>query len=245
MAFTYFFRDVSTLEILAEHIVPGWRGKKFINIWDAGCAMGPESFSLAIIVRKHIGRFAFRNVKIYATDVDSSNLFATIIREAVYPYSQVRRIPQHIFEEYFVPADVPGSYRVRDDIRDSVRYTRHDLLSLKPARRNFDLVLCKNVLLHFSQQQRIAVLKMFHSALAEGGYLAMEQTQQMPKELSERFKRICINAQIYRKSLQTAAGEDGGNGKNAAKPGDSAFRNRLNRPEHVIPLNDGSDLENF
>jgi len=211
VAFTYFFRDFATLDLLAKHVTPAWRGKRFINIWDAGCAMGPEPFSLAIIIREHLGGFAFRNVKIHASDIDSSNLFGEIIRNAVYPYSQLKRIPRPIFEKYFIPAGDPNNsgqehYRLRDEIRNSVTYTRHDLLSLKPLRRDLDLIVCKNVLLHFDREQRFDVIKMFHAALREGGCLAMEQTQLLPEELEPLFDRLCTNARIYRKTARRAAG---------------------------------------
>jgi chemotaxis protein methyltransferase CheR len=75
MAFTYFFRDMQTLEMIRDYALPTLRTKRYINVWDAGCAMGPEPYSLAIILRENMGNMIFRNVKIYATDIDGSNLF--------------------------------------------------------------------------------------------------------------------------------------------------------------------------
>jgi chemotaxis protein methyltransferase CheR len=59
--------------------------------------------------------------------------------------------------------------------------------------------MCKNVLLHFQQKERIEVIKMFHSALLPGGFFATEQTQKMPPELSHKFEQIKSNVQLFRK----------------------------------------------
>ena len=68
MAFTYFFRDMHTLEMIRDHVIPMLRIKRHIKIWDAGCAMGHEPYSLAIMMRENMGNMIFRNVRIYATD---------------------------------------------------------------------------------------------------------------------------------------------------------------------------------
>jgi chemotaxis protein methyltransferase CheR len=60
-------------------------------------------------------------------------------------------------------------------------------------------VVCKNVLLHFSPEQRVEVIKMFNRSLAPGGYLATEQTQKMPPELAEHFSQVVADAQVHKK----------------------------------------------
>lgn len=197
MAFTYFFRDMQTLEMIRDYVIPELRTRRYIHIWDAGCAMGPEPYSLAMVLRENMGMI-FRNVKIHATDIDNSNLFGDIISRAVYPREQVQRIPKDIFEKYFSPADEPGHFVISEEIRKSVSFTKHDLLELQPIRKGLNLILCKNVLLHFQESERIEVIRMFHDAL-DGGYLAMEQTQKMPEELEDYFEPIVSNAQLYRK----------------------------------------------
>ena len=197
MAFTYFFRDMQTLEMIRDYVIPELRTRRYIHIWDAGCAMGPEPYSLAIVLRENMGMI-FRNVRIHATDIDNSNLFGDIIRNGIYPREQVQRIPGDIFSKYFSPADEPGHFVISEEIRNSVSFTKHNLLDLEPIRKGLNLVLCKNVLLHFQEEERIEVIKMFHDAL-DGGYLAMEQTQKMPAELEEYFEPVVSNAQLYRK----------------------------------------------
>lgn len=199
MAFTYFFRDMQTLEMIRDYVIPDLRTSRYINIWDAGCAMGPEPYSIAIIIRENMGHMIFRNVKIYATDVDGSNLFGKIIGDGVYPGEQVKRIPKDIFAKYFAPSDRSEHFRIAEEIRKCVEYQRHNLLTLEPVRKSFGLIVCKNVLLHFKETERINVIKMFHDALAVGGFFVTEQTQKMPEKLKDMFEPVVSNAQLFRK----------------------------------------------
>lgn len=199
MAFTYFFRDMQTLEMIRDLVLPTLRTRRYINIWDAGCAMGPEPYSIAIVLRENMGQFCFRNVKIYATDIEEHGSFGDIIREGLYPHEQLKRIPREIFTKYFEEDSKPEHFRLIEEIRKIVDYQRHDLLSLNPVRRDFGLVICKNVLLHFKEAERANVIKMFHGALGEDGFFVTEQTQKMPQDVKDLFEPLVSNAQVFRK----------------------------------------------
>lgn len=199
MAFTYFFRDMHTLELIVKHVVPDVVGRSKVRVWDAGCAMGPEPYSLAIMFAENMGQFAFRNFRIDATDIDISNLFGKIISEGIYQEDALKRIPQAYFKKYFQPGGLTGCFKIVDMIRSKVYYRKHDLLSLQPVGYGFSLVLCKNVLLHFQPSERVEVIRMFHSVLAPGGYFATEQTQKLPKEVEHLFEQVTTDAQLFRK----------------------------------------------
>lgn len=199
MAFTYFFRDLHTLELICDHAIPDLRSKAELKIWDAGCAMGPEPYTLAMLLRDRMDQLDFEKVKIQATDIDGSDLFDKIILAAEYPREQVQRIPAEIFEKYFIKVEKRDSYQLTAEIRGAVIFQKHDLLTLNSIGKDFGLILCKNVLLHFNEQERINVIRMFDEALTEGGYLAMEQTQKLPAELEHKFEPVVSNARIYRK----------------------------------------------
>jgi len=207
MAFTYFFRDLQSLQLITRHVLPVLRGCRYISIWDAGCAHGPEPYSIAIMLREKVSHFLFRNVHIYATDIDGSDQFGRIITEGVYPQCEIKRIPRAIRKKYFTETDTPGHYKIDDQIRAQVSYVRHDLLSLQPVRTGLSLIVCKNVLLHFSEDQRSAVIRMFHDALREVGFLVMEQTQKLPRRTGDLFRQVTAEGQIFRKvSSQSTAG---------------------------------------
>lgn len=199
VAFTYFFRDLQTLEAIRDHALLELKTKKYIDIWDAGCAMGQEPYSLSMILYESMGRMYFRNVRILATDIDQSNLFGDIIKNGSYPEQLIQRIPKLIFEKYFAPAEQEGHFQLNQEIRNSVRFEKHDLLSLKPPGTGFGLIVCKNVLLHFSEMERIEVLRMFHESLAEGGFFVMEQTQKLPAEMENFFEPVVTHSKLYKK----------------------------------------------
>ena len=199
MAFTYFFRDVQTLELVRDHALPFLKTRRYINIWDAGCAMGPEAYTLAIILRESMGHMYFRNIRIKATDIDESNLFDKIISEGIYPREQVERIPKDLFQSYFQKDEKEEHYRIAEEIRRAVSFQKHDLLSLQAPGKDFGLVICKNVLLHFPEDQRIKMIQMFCDSLMEGGFLVFEQTQALPKEVVHLFEPVVSNAQLFRK----------------------------------------------
>jgi chemotaxis protein methyltransferase CheR len=108
-------------------------------------------------------------------------------------------LPEGILEKYFEPNGKPGYFRVIDSVRQRVAFQQHDLLSFREFGAGYSLVLCKNVLLHFTQPERIEVLRMFHRALAPGGLLATEQTQEMPPELAPLFERVIADGPLFRK----------------------------------------------
>lgn len=198
MAFTYFFRDMYTLELITKAVVPYISGKSNIKFWDAGCAMGQEAYSLAIVFAENLGNFAFKNLHINATDIDGSNLFEQIIQSGEYSEGEIKRIPENIRNKYFNSND-SGQFQVIDKIRTCVDYRKHDLLSLETIGSKYSLILCKNVLLHFSPTQRVEVIKMFHKSLDTNGFMATEQTQQLPQEVSHLFKQVSNDARLYQK----------------------------------------------
>jgi len=199
VAFTYFFRDRQTLDIIAREVLPVLRGYRYIRIWDAGCADGREAYSLAMVLRENVTQFGFRNIHIEATDIDATGQFARAVTDGVYPQEDLKRIPPALREKYFRPARKPEHFRICDEIRRSVSFTQHDLLTLRPPRIGFRLIVCKNVLLHFSPAQRIEVIQMFHEALAEGGFFVTENTQPLPDEAGLSFERVTCKGQVFRK----------------------------------------------
>jgi len=200
MALTYFFRDRHTLEHAINHFMPYVSGRYRIAIWDAGCAMGPEPYTLAMLLAERMNQLSFRSVRIDATDSDDTDTFRKIIDAGVYREEEINRVPADILAKYFKPAAEAGLFRIDDRIRQRLNFRKHNLLSLQAPGCGYSLILCKNVLLHFQPAERVAVIRMFHDALGDGGFLALEQTQKMPEELNGRFERVVCDALLFRKT---------------------------------------------
>ncbi len=199
MAFTFFMRDQQTIERAAEQVIPYASGRSRIKIWNAGCAMGQETYTIAMIFAERMNPFGFKNLQIDATDYDSANNFGTIVTNATYSYEELKRTPPELFNKYFEPAAQPNYFRVNESLRSHVHFQYHDLLSLRSIGHGYCLVVCKNVLLHFNHDQRVQVIRMYHDALAPGGYFACENTQKMPHELTHLFEQVVPDAQVFKK----------------------------------------------
>ncbi len=198
MAFTFFFRDTQTLELAVQHALPRFAGRAKVRIWDAGCATGPEVYSLAILFAEKMTHFGFRNVRIDATDIDENDCFGPIVREASYPASELERVPASIREKYFEDLG-NGRLGVVPSVRERVTFRKHDLLTLEPIGGGYSLIVCKNVLLHFTPEQREQVIRMFCHALEPGGLLVMEQTQKLPPATELLFEQAVSDAQLFTK----------------------------------------------
>lgn len=197
MAFTFFFRDLAPLELAVSHFRQQTSGRSRIRVWDAGCATGQEPYTLAILLSESMGPFAFRNLKIYATDYDKPLL--KTVRDALYPIKELDRIPKQYFEKYFEPSEDPELCRVIETVRNSLIIQEHNLLSLSPVNDGFSMIVCKNVLLHFQHHERVKVIEMFHKALEPEGIMVMEHTQKIPDECSGMFRQIASTGQVFQK----------------------------------------------
>ena len=198
MTFTFSFRGNETLELLTQYALPDLKRHPFIRIWDAGCATGPEPYSIAMMLRENMGQSLFRNVLIYATDIEGGTLSAYAPR-GVYPEVELGRIPRDLFAKYFTPNGKPGYFQVNEELRRAVHFQKHDLLSLQPVREELGLIVCKNVLPQLVPAQRVQVIRMFHRALAKDGLLILEQTEKLPGEMQPLFRRLTNAAQLFRK----------------------------------------------
>ena len=200
MAFTFFFRDEQILELAATRLVEFTTGRSNVRILNAGCAMGHETYSFAIMLAERLGKFALRNTKILAVDIDNENVnFGKTLTDAVYHKDLLQRVPSEFMKKYFSPADTKDFFIVNQDLKSLVEYRQFDLLSLEVLREDFSLIICKNVLLHFSYPQRVDVIRYYHKMLMPGGLLVMENTQPMPEELAHKFERVESYGRLYKK----------------------------------------------
>jgi chemotaxis protein methyltransferase CheR len=198
VAFTFFFRDQHVLDLIVKHAVPQLAGRSRARVWDAGCAMGPEPYSLAILLSEAMGYFAFNNLRVDASDLDDCQTFGQIIANGIYSWEELERVPPELFKKYFEPAG-EKRFRVIERVRSRVVFHQHDLLTLKPVGENYNLIVCKNVLLHLQPAERVEVYRMFHNALAPDGFLATEQTQKLPAEVAHLFNQVVSDGQVFQK----------------------------------------------
>jgi chemotaxis protein methyltransferase CheR len=201
VAFTFFFRDQRVLDSIVQHVVPGAPGRSVLRVWDAGCASGEEAYSVAMLLFENLWPFAGDILRIDATDIEENSQFANTIATGIYSTDLLKGSPhQELLAKYSVPAARPGYVEFDAALRNCIFYQRHDLLSLRPIDNNFSVVVCKNVLLHLTYEQRVEVIKMFYGALLPGGYLALDEFQELPAEVAPLFVRVLADGKLCRKA---------------------------------------------
>jgi len=171
---TYFFRDRSPFDLLTAHALPTLAKRREstrrIRIWSAGCSTGQEAYSLAMLFAESQPAWREWTIDILATDVSGAVIDRA--RSGVYTQFEVQRglgINQTI--RWFEEAD--GGWRAVEALRKSVRFQVHNLLEPPPHPREFDIVLCRNVLLYLSAEKRTLAFERLASAMAADGWLML------------------------------------------------------------------------
>lgn len=198
---TQFFRDPQVFQLIEEEIMPliilnkVEKNRRVIRIWSAGCASGEEPYSLAIIMRELLGE-EFDNfiLTIQGTDIDQGSLVTA--RDGKYLPDQVENVKLEYLNRYFqFDGDL---YIISEDIKDMVRFRNNDLFSGRKG-ANFDLVLCRNVLIYFTRDMQKALFKQFYNSLNMHGYLVIGKTETLVGEVTEKFEVINTRERIYKK----------------------------------------------
>ncbi|MEI8122347.1 MAG: CheR family methyltransferase [bacterium] len=177
---TYFFRQKDLFERLETTILPtliAARGGKEprLRIWSAACCTGEEAFSIAILLKRLIPDLSHWNVTIRASDINSR--FLKKAQAGEYREWSFRNAPDWLKEGYFLITS-PGHYAVLPEIRNMVTFFPLNLVddsypSLLNDTNAMDLILCRNVLMYFAQDQAERVVRKLALALADGGWLGV------------------------------------------------------------------------
>ncbi len=203
-----FFRDSLTFELLADRILPAIAAEKVrtgdrsLRIWSSGCANGEEPYSVAILIRELMQKEGIAlNPHIFATDIDQPALIAA--QEAVYPPAGLEDMKMRLLNRYFT-AD-GSSYRIIPEIKALVNFSRYDMLDAKhrvppeSVYGNFDIVLCRNLLIYFTTDYQDKIFARLHAALAPGGHLILGEAEMPTVHYQHHFTKAFDVAQIYRK----------------------------------------------
>ncbi len=194
---TFFFRYAEQFEALRARILPDLiaarSDTRTLRIWSAGCSTGAEPYSLAILVRDLLGEaLSDWSVTILGTDL-SVEALATA-REAEFGPWALRTMDEADRLRWFRrqparPGRPHGSYALRPIYRRMVRFERQNLLSLIEGPQpnlaanvgsNFDLILCRNVLIYFSAEHVNGIVRALGQRLQPGGWLLIGHAEPNP-----------------------------------------------------------------
>ncbi|EHQ36537.1 CheR family methyltransferase [Methanoplanus limicola] len=197
---TYFHRDLHTMKKLLMPVREILESEGKVRIWSAGCSDGSEPFTIAILISEEFEGIIPDSVEILATDVDPDDAFEKFFETGIYKRERLTRIPDKIRKRYFHEDDKSSENLIlNDSLRKKVKFMRHDLLSGISPGGVFDIIICKNVLLHFNDAEQSAITGLFYDTLNNGGYLVTEQTHRLSDKDQNSFARIFPDARIYQK----------------------------------------------
>jgi chemotaxis protein methyltransferase CheR len=205
---TQFFRDIYVFKTIEEETMPlliydkVMKHKSTINVWSAGCSSGEEPYTLAIILRELLGEdIGSFKLKIIGTDIDEECMGSA--RAGSYLPRQMTNVPKPYLEKYF---NFDGSnYQLCQEIMDMVEFKYLDLFK-DSAGGNWDVILCRNVVIYFTKEMQERLYMNFYNALNEGGYFIMGNTESLVGEASHAFVQIKSRERIYQKMIAERGG---------------------------------------
>nr|WP_051388318.1 protein-glutamate O-methyltransferase CheR [Virgibacillus sp. Bac332] len=166
-----FYRNPKRWEVLKTSIIPQLLERNSLTIWSAACSTGEEPYSVAIMLKEY---FPSINYRIIATDIDNAVLGKA--KQAVYQEQALKELPSGLVNKYFTQEH--GLYYVKDELKNSITFEKHNLLADRyPA--NVDLIICRNVLIYFTDQAKEMIYRNFSRALTNNGVLFVGSTEQI------------------------------------------------------------------
>lgn len=169
---TEFFRNYEQWVVLEKEILPMLILKnKKMKIWSAACSTGDEPYTLAMILSKFL---PLSDIQILATDIDKKALDKA--KNGTYISKSVEKIPKEFLSKYF---SVEGNhYKINDEIKNCVQFMHHDLLK-DDYPKDCDLIVCRNVLIYFTDEAKEYVYTRFNRSLKKDGVLFVGCTEQL------------------------------------------------------------------
>ncbi len=174
-----------------------------LRIWSAGCSRGEEPYSIAILLRELRKKISEEKMLmgIFASDIDNQALAQAKIGH--YHAKSLHDVKFGFVHTYFTQSG--NTYFIADTIRKMVNFSYYDLLdkhSFVPPESafcDFDVVLCRNVLIYFNPAYQDIIFKKLYRSLHVGGYLVLGEAEVPIKKYKSLFNRVTPCCKIYQK----------------------------------------------
>lgn len=186
-----FYRNPLQWEMLEKEIMPAiLKNNKRPKIWSAACSTGEEPYSLVMMMSRFMD---LGSIKILATDIDDGAVNKA--KRGIYVPKSLVNLPKDFIGNYFEKNG--ENYKISDKIKNCVEYKRHNLLSDKYP-ENCDLIVCRNVMIYFTEEAKSEMYHKFREALTGYGVLFVGSTEQII--LPQRYKLEPVKTFFYKKA---------------------------------------------
>jgi len=167
-----FWRNPNRWEVLESRFLTEMlQTSRRLKCWSAACSTGEEPYSLAMILAR---KGALAESKLLATDIDDNALSKAKL--GVYHERSVKDVPREYVDKYFKRSG--ESYYVSDELKRGVTFAKGNLLT-DAFESNFDLIICRNVMIYFTEDAKTLLYQKFAKALRPGGILFVGSTEQI------------------------------------------------------------------
>ena len=169
-----FYRNPALWKTLEDVILPDLINKfgSNLKIWSAACSTGDEPYSLAMVLAKKV---PLSKVRIYATDIDDQVLEKA--KDGVYSANSLKGLPDEYKNKYFEKMG-DKYFKISDDIKKCVEFKKSNLLK-DSYPQGCHLIVCRNVLIYFTEDAKVDIYKKFNKSLVQGGCLFVGNTEQI------------------------------------------------------------------
>jgi len=197
---TSFFRESHHFDFLSKTMLPELAARKVIRprlrIWSAGCSTGEEPYSIAMSVKESFPLHNNYDIKILATDLDSSVLEKAT--NGIYSREKLSSIMPHRQKKWFRKGHSlnSGYVQIKPEVQNLVTFRQLNLMNDWPMKGPFDGIFCRNVIIYFDKPTQKVLIDRFANILANGGYLFLGHSESLFK-VTSRFK--LVGQTIYQK----------------------------------------------
>ena len=178
-----FYRNADQWMLLDKEIIPELIGRfgKNLKIWSAACSTGDEPYSLVMALSRHL---PLNQIHIMATDLDKQVIAKAKV--GLYSEKSVAAVPDDLKRKYFTK--IGPSYQISQEIKDRVEFKEHNLLK-DAYPTDYHLIVCRNVLIYFTEEAKEEIYRKFEKALKPGGLLFIGSTEQIINHRDIGFER--------------------------------------------------------
>jgi chemotaxis protein methyltransferase CheR len=195
------FRDPGFYRVFRQKVIPLLRTYPFIRIWHAGCSTGEEVYSMAILLEEE---GLYDRARIYATDINEVVLARA--RDGIYPVDRMQEYTQNYlkaggtrsFSEYYTAKY--DSALFSNALKRNVVFSQHNLVTDRSF-AEFNVILCRNVMIYFDRELQERVHKLFYESLPVYGVLALGSKESLRLSKYEScYEPVDAREKIYRRT---------------------------------------------
>ncbi|UOR12463.1 CheR family methyltransferase [Halobacillus amylolyticus] len=167
-----FYRNRQRWDVLEKKVLPHLlKERRKIKVWSAACSTGEEPYTLAIILSQYL---PLEQIKVIATDIDEKALQRAKL--GIYPERSLREMPNDLKNQYFTQQK--KLYKISNNIKQCVTFKKHNLLADR-YESYCDLIVCRNVLIYFTEEAKSGIYTKFSEALNKDGIFFVGSTEQI------------------------------------------------------------------